>query len=277
MRCALFLLLAGCAGPEPAAPPERIWGVTVDRIDHVRAVVESLRKLPARPMTRVVFDESVPPREYRDAVAEIHAVSAVMGELLDSSAMKEMSLEKHRRRTSQYLSTLGDGVDVWEIGNEVNGDWLGPTGGVVAKISDAYDQVKTLGKKAALTLYYNAGCVADPAFEMFTWAGKHLPDRMKQGLDYVFVSYYEDDCNDLQPDWPAVIRRLGEMFPHSKLGIGECGTKKADRKEAYLRRYYGMAIDHPRFVGGYFWWYFCDDMVPSSKPLWPVLRDLIAR
>jgi hypothetical protein len=43
------------------------------------------------------------------------------------------------------------------------------------------------------------------------------------------------------------------MFPQSKLGMGECGSKYAPRKAAYIKRYYAMKIDVPGYVGGYFW------------------------
>lgn len=38
-------------------------------------------------------------------------------------------------------------VDIWVIGNEINGEWLGDTAGVVAKMTGAYDVVKAAGKR----------------------------------------------------------------------------------------------------------------------------------
>ena len=198
-----------------------------------------------------------------------------MGELLDSFYVKSYSTAAYSARTTEYLNTLGDTVDIWEIGNEINGEWLGDTPTVVAKMTSAYDLVKARGKKTALTLYYNEECWANKSNEMFTWAQKNISTSMKQGLDYVWISYYEDDCNDLQPDWPQVFEKLGAMFPNSKIGFGEVGTKYADRKASYINRYYNMKISHPNYVGGYFWWYFFQDMVPSSKSLWNVLNTAI--
>ena len=43
-----------------------------------------------------------------------------------------------------------------------------------------------------------------------------------------------------------------------------------------MQRYYGMAISHPRWIGGQYWWYFVDDMVPTGKPLWSVLEAAIS-
>ena len=111
---------------------------------------------------------------------------------------------------------------------------------------------------------------------MFTWAQANVPARMKTGLDYVLVSYYEDDCNGLQPDWQSVFQRLGAMFPNSKLGFGEVGTQNTARKTEFINRYYGTQVNVPNFIGGWFWWYYKDDMVPASKPLWGVLNNAIA-
>ena len=173
------------------------------------------------------------------------------------------------------MNTLGDNVDIWEIGNEINGEWLGDTATVVAKMNSAYNLVKAKGKTTALTLYYNEGCWKNKSNEMFKWAEKNISATMKEGLDYVFISYYEDDCNNLQPDWPQVFQKLGKLFPKSKIGFGEVGTKNADHKKAFINRYYNMKIKHPNFVGGYFWWYFIQDMVPSTKPLWKTLNSTI--
>jgi hypothetical protein len=91
----------------------------------------------------------------------------------------------------------------------------------------------------------------------------------------VLISYYEDDCEGLQPDWSTVFPRLAALFPNSKVGFGEAGTKQADRKAEYMQRYYGTRVAHPAFIGGVFWWYFREDCVPATQPLWKVLNDAL--
>jgi hypothetical protein len=238
--------------------------------------VASLGSLKKKPTARIVFAERVPASQYVEAVSEIHKVSYIMGEILDSFPMHKYSVSDYIARTHEYLDALGDKVDLWEIGNEINGDWLGNESDVVAKMVGTYDIVKGAGKTTELTLYYNQGCVKKPSYEMFAWAETNIPNRMRTGLDYVLVSYYEDDCKGLQPDWPTVFQRLAVMFPNSKIGFGECGTKYKDRKEPYINRYYRLRIDAPRYVGGYFWWYYSRDMVPKTKPLWNVIDNAMA-
>jgi hypothetical protein len=256
---------------------EPLWGVTVDDVGDLPGIVGALQKLPVRPTARVVFDKELAPGDYADAVTQIHAVGDVMGEIVDSSDVAAIPLAAYAQRAQDYVTKLGDVVDIWEIGNEINGDpWLGPTAEVVPKMVAAYDAAKAAGKATALTLYYNEGCWEQPDHEVFTWATANVPANMKQGLDYVLVSFYEDDCNGIAPDWTDVFVKLGAMFPAARLGFGECGTKTPAKKAAYVDRYYRLKLVHPRYVGGYFWWYFAEDMAPPEKPLWATLAAAIS-
>ena len=255
--------------------PTPLYGVTIDDISGLSDITTSLSKLAKTPTTRIVFDENVAPSYYRKPAVEISKVSYVMGEILDSQYVNTVSVPGYIDRTTQYLSALSDVVDIWEIGNEINGEWLGSNADVVAKMTGAYDLVKSQKKTTALTLYYNQDCWSKPANEMFTWANANVPARMKQNLDYVLVSYYEADCNNLKPDWPAVFKKLAVMFPNSKIGFGEVGTATRAEKAAYLTRYYTLKINEPNYVGGYFWWYGRQDVVPYTKALWSTLNSAI--
>ena len=299
----LFLaaIVSVLSAPALGQVPSLLHGITVDSIKNLREIVASIGKLSQKATTRIVYDPGKKPADYRDATVAIHKVSYVMGQPVDSFWMKCYTVPEYLDRTKAYVDSLSDVVDIWEIGNEINGDWtFGSTrkckpkasvpstaaADVAAKMVGAYDYVKSKGKIAELTLYYNKGCGEPEANEMFTWAEANIPDRMRQGLDYVLVSYYEDDCHGLQPDWPAVFQRLAAMFPNSKIGMGECGAQKRkapfEVKKQYIDRYYRMRIDLPNFVGGCFWWYFRQDMVPYQdasrrvNPLWQALDDAIS-
>ncbi|MFM8313841.1 MAG: hypothetical protein ACKOA8_06110 [Deltaproteobacteria bacterium] len=261
----------------PRALPDKLYGVTIDSISSLPATLDALSSLSKKPMTRIVFDEWQPATLYTSAVSQIYSKSYVLGEILDSSAMKQYSLAQYKARTSEYLKAMYSTVDLWEVGNEINGEWLGGTSAVVAKMSAAFDLVKAKNAKTALTLYYNPDCWAKPSHEMFRWATQNIPDRMKTGLDYVLVSYYEEDCNNYQPDWQNVMSRVAQLFPNSKVGIGECGTRDPAKKAALSKQYYSLKLNIPSFIGGYFWWYFKQDMVPKTQPLWTVLNDMISQ
>jgi len=272
---------ATLAQPELPPLPDKLWGVTTDSIDKLPDILKSLAYLGQKhkPITRIVFDENQPPAEYAQAVSAIHEKSWILGEILDSQHVKEISVDGYVARAKAYLAAFPDTVDIWEIGNEINGEWLiakdGSAADVVAKMVGAFDVIHAAGKRTALTLYYNQDCWSDPKHEMFAWTAAHVPGRMRTALDYVLVSYYEDDCNGLQPDWNAIFLELRKMFPGAKLGIGECGTVHGADKISYIQRYYGMKVNDPGFVGGYFWWYFHQDMVPDTAPLLTVLHGAI--
>ncbi len=277
------LAVSNCGGGQgeagdaaSVAPTEPVYGVTLDDISGLPEILDALGRLSRRATARVVFDETVLPAYYREAVVAIARVSKVMGEILDSQFVSTVTVDGYLQRSADYLAALGDVVDIWEVGNEINGEWLGATPDVVAKMTGAYDLVKAAGKTTALTLYYNQDCWSDPANEMFRWVQANVPERMLQGLDYALISYYEDDCNGLQPDWPAVFAQLATIFPNSRIGFGEVGTADPARKADYVTRYYSMAISEPRYVGGYFWWYFRQDMVPWTQPLWNTLNTTIS-
>jgi len=250
--------------------PSPVYGVTIDSVDNLSAIVDSLGSLSRTPTTRIVFDE-IPAKRYVEAVSEIHDVSYVMGELLDSYYMKNYSVREYLDRTYDYLDTLGSDVDVWEIGNEINGNWLGDTDVVLKKMTGAFDIIEEHDGRTALTLYHDQS-----SDDMLWWARTYVPERMKEGLDYVLVSFYEDDQKGIQPDWPSVFRRLARIFPNSQIGFGEVGTRYWSFKRKYLSRYYQMKVAAPNYIGGYFWWYFKQDMVPRDKPMWRVFNRLLA-
>ena len=136
---------------------------------------------------RVVFDEFMPPEHYLSSLRALHKNTLIMGELLDSSAFNQYSVDQYSARVKDYINLLDSYVDIWEIGNEVNGEWLGEIKDVIAKISAAYFIAKIKNVTTALTLYYNETCSPNPENTMFRWAQENIPKDLKDGLDYIFI------------------------------------------------------------------------------------------
>ena len=307
-----------------ASERERVFGVTLTdpwALDSAEGdlVIERLRGLtaPSRvgpeswPTVRVVFDEGVDEvrrsggataRDYIGPLERLVGTAQVMGELLDSFFVADYSADELRQRACEYRAELGHLVDLWEVGNEINGEWLGDdaprklaTAAAVFLASPSEFAALCPGRsvrdderpfRVAMTLYgngtYDGGrssatnCWSDPDHAMLRWAQTQFGpggalEASGAALDYVWVSYYEDDCDGIQPDWPGVFAELGRLFPGARLGFGECGSERRARKEPLLRRYYegmtlpdpelaNMHIPEPNFVGGMFWWYFSDDL-----------------
>jgi hypothetical protein len=264
--------------------PSLLYGVTVNDVTDTASIVAGLRHLPEVPTARIYFDVTEPAGYYAPAVNALRPVSYLMGELLDSSDETHISTSAYDARVKSYLSALGNRVDLWEIGNEVNANWTGSYRSVRAKLTAAYNDVTAAGRRTALTLYYNAGCGDGPAeLSPVAFSRSYVPPAVRHGLDYVLLSYYEDDCKGIRPaaaTWRAYFEQLHLLYPDALLGFGEIGMNNPatattlSAAKSLIRHYYGLALKLPYYIGGYFWWYFKEDGLPyTSKPLWGALRD----
>lgn len=344
--------------------PNRLFGLTVDNVtdEVLPKVIDALKKIKGRsrtkPVVRVVFDfdEKIfeekkyhfRPEDFRaevkgyyDAIVQLRPYASIMGELIDSSAVYRCHYDPspvrtYEARTTAYVEGLKDVVDVWEIGNEINGEWVGWLGEswrgpnitveqmadvrnrTVSGLAATYRTLKQIKPDAltALTFYYNSDTVnhgwtddekfnADGVlvkyghyYDMLEWAGSYrrqLPD-----VDYVFLSYYEDDNEGVLPnrenmDVSGLVKSLvslARMFGKAQFGFGEfapqcnfenCCKRKcracANAQISYISRYYidldkivRDALADPRsgwdrrrvYVGGYFYWYFNSDVVNNN-------------
>jgi hypothetical protein len=258
-----------------------IYGLTVDDISSRSSIIAMERSLPYKPTTRVVFDPGEPPSYYLGAVRELRAVGPVMGELLDSSYEKSVSTPAFARLVSAYLTALKSDVSFWEIGNEVNGNWTGPYATVSSKLATAYRLVSAAHRISALTLYaneYAPNHCGDGQGELtpVEFTERYVPPSVRDGVRYVFESYYPTECANSLPSAASVtaeMEQLHTLYPHAELGFGEIGlpnaaTTSSDADAQRIMSWaYGLQVRLPYYVGGYFWWYGAEDLVPVTKPL----------
>jgi hypothetical protein len=278
-------LASGITGRIVPAP---IYGVTLDDVSNTSAEVNSLQQLVHMPTSRIVFDTGEPASYYLGPIQQMHSSSYIMGELADSSYMAGYTAASIGAWTQNYTQTLGSNVDIWEVGNEVNGNWLGSD--TLAKIEAMYDVVSGQGGITALTFFYEGeptdpnNCIdtSNGGNDMFTWINQQfqlsLPaaqrpaetEKIRLHLDYVLISWYPDQCPGESPNWPWVYTQLASLFPNAKVGFGELGTAQPQNGSAYevneINQYYPMdkttAGLPVNYIGGYFWWYFAEEMVP---------------
>ncbi|HEY1660429.1 MAG TPA: hypothetical protein VGG14_18900 [Candidatus Sulfotelmatobacter sp.] len=234
----------------------------------------------------------------------------LLGEVTDSSYQGCFTQSTAQSRWTDYVTTLGSYVDVWEVGNEINGNWLdSQDAGGVGKIScpwttpkttdadvvqdmiNAYNTVKSAGKLAELTLYYpgmGSGCDSPAKFDPITWTEANVPPNMRNGLEYVLVSYYHQDCNSgadpTAAQWGTFFSQVQNLFPNAKVGFGEWGysSKKltGNSLTTNLNEGYGMG-PYPlpfsaNFASGVFFWEWGDTAVPyNSTPgsVWEVVNE----
>ena len=249
-----------------------------------------------------MFDPGTTAAQYYPALVKLHAVAYVMGGIMDSYYFPS-DLQTYTARTNELVGTLKNVVDVWEIANEINGEWLrvdsnGPDAVAAQEETDignmvaaAYDIVKANGGLTSVTMYYNDdrkgnNCWQLPMDAWQSWAQTYLPARVRQGADYALFSYYPyQDCPGLSPNWTADFKLLESIFPVAKVGFGEIGTSSTSAptsvQQNLIKSYYPMAntkmAADPRFIGGYFWWNYAEQMVPySTSSYWNLLKQTIS-
>ncbi|MDO4787784.1 MAG: hypothetical protein Q4A19_01330 [Johnsonella sp.] len=251
---------------------ERIYGITIDdswyeSLD-ADQVLAAIRKMPVKPTARIVMSEDISPQNYKKLFMQIKKEAYIMASPVDSYYMKAYQDEEaYLKRFQDSYDALSDYVDIWEIGNEINGvEWIRQDPElIIDKVSEANAFIRSKGGRTALTLYYT-----NPEEEdMFEWISEYFPDELYEEVDYVLLSYYEEDNEGYEPEWEQVFSSLEKVFPGAKLGIGECGNTAEDAsvsdKIERARSYYMMESHSENFIGGYFWWNWVQDCVPHQN------------
>ena len=261
-----------------------LLGVTTDDPNtDTTAQVEALAALPRRAALRVVLDQGTAPADYVASVRRLAAVADVMALPLDSSDMKKVDAAQAGDRARRYMAALQDAASIWEVGNEVNGNWVGSD--PVGKIEAMFDAAKAYGKRTAVTFYYENP--ATPGHDMLPWIDANIPagHRLRTGLDYVFVSYYEDQNGGhklTQAEIDTMFSGLARRFPNARVGFGEFGwggkiPADAAVRAELIQRIHGTTSSEPAFVGGGFYWHFRQTMSPMNKPDFALLQEAAGR
>jgi hypothetical protein len=242
-------------------------------------LVKALEALPERPTVRIYFDVQEPASSYLDLARALAPHASLMGEILDSSDEKALSAAGAESRARDYTSILGPYISIWEVGNEVNGSWLGNPADVEAKLAAVYSVVAASGGRTALTLYANhfgPNNCGDGTGEAtpVDFSRQRVPGAIRDRLDYVLLSYYPDQCGGVLPTDAQVrdeLEALHALYPAAGLGFGEVGlpdpVKKSTTADARRIMHWAYSLD-PRlsyYRGGYFWWYAVEDaLAPGS-------------
>jgi hypothetical protein len=280
---------------------------------YLNEVLTSLNNLTDRPSVRITLtlcgvgddgscSSPSPASAYTTAIQTLKSQTRppfLLGEVIDSSYQGCFTTTTAEARWNDYVATLGSYVDLWEVGNEINGNWLdsADAGGtskiscpwttpsttdanVVTDMINAYNIVKAAGKLAEMTLYYpgtGSGCDGPPAFDPITWTEANVPLNMRNGMDYVLLSYYHQDCTSgTDPSaaaWGTFFTQVQNLFPNAKIGFGEWGysTKKVTGSKLDTLLSEGYSMDpYPlpfsaNWVSGVFFWEWADIAVPYSS------------
>lgn len=281
------------------ALPDTLYGVTIESVENLSVIKTSLTGHTKRPTTRIVFQSGTKASDYASAINSLRDTSYIMGEILDSTALKKSSVDAYKARTRDFVSTYGNKIDLYEIGNELNGSWAGQPADINAKVQAAYDVVEkeyaSSNLRSAVTLNYwpSSDCYGKSWEDTASFANG-MPSEVKNGVDYVLLSFYETACSPraypTDQQFIDIFNKLKSTFPGAKIGMGEIGAQGKDdgfskdpdlaEKQRISNRYYGMhkalkSVLGSRYVGGYFWWYYYQDAVPSNKSnsMWQTIES----
>jgi hypothetical protein len=268
----------GSAPPPTATPGQSLYGVTLDDVSGMSTVIADEAALPYKSTTRVVLDHAAAD-QFTSPIQQLHGTSNVMALILDSAGMSKISNAQVDSDTRAYTSAFGSNVDIWEIGNEVNGNWTGSYSSVSQKMQTMYNDVKVYNPNAmtALTLYYNnpsggpADNCGDGTSELTPqqFTQQYVPSSMANGLNYVLLSYYPTQCGNYEPTSAQLasdVKALHALYPNAKIGFGELGTpnaasnSSASQASQIMQWGYSLNPGLPYYIGGYFWWYGAEDV-----------------
>jgi hypothetical protein len=326
-----------------ALPPHPLFGVTIENLETFDTnQLRELIKDKSLPLTvRVIFQNEMLPADYLAKLEEIDKINLavgkkifVMGTLYDSEYLDDYKIKKrlepedklacdklkrkstdYQLRTFCFVDKLSRFVDIWEVGNEVNGEWADEgckekdgeceskydeeqnkhvpkskafPERTIAKIAYAIELALKKDKPTALTLLHQPNCTTWDDNDMFKWSKANITDYIRSNTDYLLVSYYEYNCNKGDGTqgknyWKEFVfdeLRKPIYFPNAYLGFGEVGypsetvsclggvsfcDKKtgieAGKKIPLMEKYYSVRVaDNPKYIGGYFWWTFQQDI-----------------
>jgi hypothetical protein len=270
--------------------PPRL-GVTIDTIRHYRSVLDLASALTdPYGWVRVVMDPGTRFAEYAPVVDYAHSVGLkVMGEPIDSFYAKHLLGDRYLDRIQRAVTALPS-VDSWEVGNEVNGGWLGPDMGerldqAVSWLASAHPDAEVV-----ITFYFQIG-TDEPQWSLFNWIRDELRPSTIEGTDVLLLSTWIEDA-PIGLAFDQVLSRLHELFPDQRVGIGELGywapgtsrvwwygDRDPDRgRRIVLDQFYRAPLGYEWSQGGDFWWMFAEDM-PADEVLaceLSVVRDEVA-
>lgn len=224
-------------------------------------------------------------KEYDEAINYARSIGLnVMGQILDSSSWpKDITVEKYRLRTINLVTHYQNRISVWEIGNEINGNWLikkknlDQDNLIIDSVKAAADEVKRINNdyKTVITLYWSEG-TSDYEHSLFLWINKwESKKNFGKNIDIIALSIYPAN-NPVGSAFDITIQKLREKFPDKKIMIGEFDHNTgmgywwhsddvSEARKDLVEQYYTAMMGYDYSINGGFWWYFYDEMIKDGR------------
>lgn len=286
---------------ERRAPGLR-FGLTLDesllkRLDDLDWIAEAARRSGAN-WVRLVFRANASDflytslrsfNEYDGVVSELARNKVkIMGCVLDTTQWpKTLTPELYAERVKNLVLHYRGKIASWEVGAELNGDWLGGAGApfspeqVYRTYSAGVDKVKELDPalETVATLYAWEETAPDGEHALSGWLTTQVKRGFGRNLDVVGLSIQPED-NPLGMGFERAFDAASDALPGQKLMLSSLGYVEKEE----LKGYWWLAPDDvdgarkdiailyatascamPRSLCGGFWWQTLDQMLPPGR------------
>jgi hypothetical protein len=275
------------------------FGLTLDdsllkRMDDLDWIAEAVRRSGSN-WVRLVFRPNASDfmyrslRSFNEYDGVISALSKrkirVLGAVLDTAQWpKALTPEIYAERVKNIVLHYKGKVSAWEVGSEINGDWLGgasdplTTDQVYAVYAAGASKAKELDPEAetVATLYWWEATAPDRAHSLSGWLKRYAPKGFGKNVDVVGVELYPED-NPVGMSLERAFDAVESAVPGPKSMLSSFGYIEKDKLKGYwwlapddvdggrkdLLILYTVASCAMRSsVCGGFWWQTLDQMLP---------------
>ena len=221
----------------------------------------------------------------------VHALRAkgirIMGCVLDTAQWpRTLTPQAYAARTRNLALHFSREIRSWEVGSELNGDWLG--GARQPMGLDQAFRVYAAGAKAVkavepsletvATLYWWDSTAPDYDHSLEGWLKRFVPEGFGKNLDVAAVSLWPED-NPVGMAFERPFELLHDALPDKRVMLGSLGYVERTEVKGYwwldpsdvdgarkdlVILYTATSCAMPRSLCGGFWWQTLEQMLPPA-------------
>ena len=281
-------LQSGAVQPQSGKEPA---GLTLDdsfikRVGGAEAISKAASRTGSN-WVKLVFRQNLPdfsyasPRSFDEYDAILAALRKrrikVLAGLLDAARWpKKITPEAYSERVKNIVQHCKSKVDAWEVGSEINGDWLGGADDPLSsdQVYKIYSAGAAMAKKidpsaeTVATLYWWEATAPDRGHSLSGWLGHYAPKGFGSTADVVGLDLYPEE-NPVGLAFERAFETVADALPGKKTMLSGFGYVEKDALQGYwwldprdvngarkdLRAYYPIEACAMRgSVCGGFWW-----------------------
>ncbi len=280
---------------------EHRFGLTLDesmlkRLDDLDWVVDAVSRSGAN-WVRLVFRANSSDftysslRSFNEYDGIIERLSrkkiSVMGSVLDTTQWpKSLTPDLYAERVKNLVLHYRGKISSWEVGSELNGDWLGGAGApfsvdeIYRIYSSGAAKVKELDPEleTVATLYAWEETAPDRAHALSGWLTLQVKRGFGKNLDVLGLSVQPED-NPAGMGLEHLVTVARDALPGQKILISSLGFAEKEQVKGYwwlsddiesARKdvavlYTTISCAMPRSLCGVFWWQTLDQMLPPGN------------